>query len=586
MKSRHWLLCEGSALAYVLLLGTTALAAAPERGVAPTRGAAPTADTAPSAAAASTPAKMLQVVEVVEVAGDRAYLSPGVERELVAAPQVTLGKHRYRVLASNTNNLVIARAGRRLTRGQRGTLEVHARRNTTFAARPAPPALSTFADKWREPARPAEAQSPKFVPLGAARDKPSQRVAFMLDHSRTQPLSGPALAIDRVRLRALLHAELGSSRVALDADAFLEHWRADDLASRRGSASRPLLNVRQLELSYRGDSFQAGVGRLRYASSTLGMLDGARASASLGETLSLGAFGGTLADPLDGRPETDVARFGAELLWQGLAGSAPTRASVTAQGSRFLGTTDERRLTALFESYPGFGHLGAHAEVNFFDADNPWNAPSAELTSIGFDGSVRLSKVRLGLSLNARLPERSYWLAAALPEGFFCVAESTPGADSNEPCVGSARRVAASFTAAWEGELWTLDGGVTSVTTSLTEAEQNTAFLGYRQRGLWQAGRFDVGASASSGSLLESAALNVGLGVSLLDDSADLSVHYRPNVLRYRADMVELLEHGVGTRVWWAASSELDLSLSADVLTSRDVDVLFLQTALAWRPRF
>lgn len=557
----------GSALAGLLLLDTAARAAEAPAGEAKT-------------------GEALQVVEVVEVAGDRAYLSPGVERELEAASQVTLGKHRYRVLASNTNHLVIARAGRRLTRGQRGTLAVHLRRNTTFAARPAPPALATFADKWQEPARPADAQTPKFVPLGVVRDQQRQRVAFTLDHSRTMPLSGPGVAIDRARLRAMLHAELGSPRLTLDADAFLEHWRADDLSARRGSASRPLLNVRQLELSYRGDTLQAGVGRLRYASSTLGMLDGARASASLGESWSLGAFGGTLADPLDGRPETDVSRFGAELLWQGSAGSAPTRASVTAQGSRFLGSTDERRLTALFESYPGFGHLGARAEVNFFDADNPWNAPSAELTDIGIDGSLRLSSVRLGLALDARLPERSQWLAASLPEGYFCVAESTPGAVGSEPCLGAARRVAASFTAAWEGELWTLDGGVTSVTTSLAAAEQNTAFLGFRQRGLWQAGRFDVGASASSGSLLESAALNLGVGVSLLEDSADLSLHYRPNVMRYRADAQEFLEHGVGTRLWWAANGELDLSLSADVLHSRDVEVLFLQTALAWRPRF
>jgi hypothetical protein len=63
-------------------------------------------------------------------------------------------------------------------------------------------------------------------------------------------------------------------------------------------------------------------------------------------------------------------------------------------------------------------------------------------------------------------------------------------------------------------------------------------------------------------------------------------VYYRPNVTRYRAGSRELLEHGAGTRWWWAATRELDLSLSADVLSSRDVDVLFLQTTLSWRPRF
>jgi hypothetical protein len=315
------------------------------------------------------------------------------------------------------------------------------------------------------------------------------------------------------------------------------------------------------------------------------MLDGARAAASLSESWSLGAFGGTLADPLDGRPESDVSRFGAELLWQS-TGATASRASLTAQGSRFLGRMDERRLTALFESYPGLGRLGARAEVNLFDENNPWGAPSAELTDVALDASLQLSRVRLGASLDLRRPERSYWLAASLPVGYFCVAESVPGADAVVPCVGSAQRVAASFTAAWEGELWALDGGASSVATRRVTAEQNTAFLSYRHRGLFGVGRFDAGASVSSGSVIESAAVNVGLGASLREDTADVAVYYRPNVMRYRAGSRELLEHGAGTRWWWAATRELDLSLSADVLSSRDVDVLFLQTTLSWRPRF
>jgi len=563
------------------VLGLLALWSAAPRAVA-----TPPAQPAARAKEAAAPRADVEILEVVEVAGDRAYLSPGVGRQFGIHERVTIGRHAYRVLAHNSKNIVVALAGRRVTRGQRGMIQLRPREDTSFAARPAPAKLAKFARIWRAPARPADSQSPRFVPLGATADQRRNRATFMLDHSRTMPLSGSAATIDRVRLRGLLHAELGSSRVSLDADAYAELWRAEDLQARRGSAARPLLNVRQLELSYRGDTLHAGLGRLRYASSTLGMLDGARASASLSESWSLGAFGGTLADPLDGRPATDVVRFGGELLWQGLAQAAPARASVTLQGSRFLGTLDERRLTALLEAYPQFGRFGAHAEVNSFDEQNPWNAPPVELTAIGADASIEIASIRFGAALDMRRPERSLWLSAALPPGYFCVAESVPGGTGREPCIGGDQRVAAQFTAAVEGELWTLDSGATSVTTSLAAAEQTTAFLSYRQLGLWGAGRFDVGASLSSGSLIESAALNLGVGASLFQDSADLFVYYRPNVLRYRADALEFLEHGIGTRLWWAAPSDLDLSVSADVLSGPDIDVLFLQTTVAWRPRF
>jgi hypothetical protein len=86
--------------------------------------------------------------------------------------------------------------------------------------------------------------------------------------------------------------------------------------------------------------------------------------------------------------------------------------------------------------------------------------------------------------------------------------------------------------------------------------------------------------------LLESAALNVGLGAAFLQDALDASIYYRPNVLRYKADSQQLLEHGAGARVWWAVVDDFDTSLSADLLTGPDVDVLFVQAALAWRPRF
>jgi hypothetical protein len=535
-------------------------------------------------ARAQAPRERIEL-RIVEVAGGRAYLAPGPGRGVRIEDHVDIGRHRYKVIASTSKHIVVELKGRAIAPGRRAFIGARPHEVKTFATRPAPPSLHAYEDRWREPERPAETQTAKFVPLGVVTDARRNRAAFVLDHSRTEPLSGPGVAISRTRLRAVLHTEL-SRALAFDADAVVELWQADDLSQRRGDASRPLLSVRQLELSYRGEALQAAIGRLRYAATTLGMLDGARASAAIGESFSIAAFGGTLADPLDTSPGADVSRFGAELLWQGELARAPSRASLTAQGSRFGGRLDERRLTAVVESYPELGRLGARAEASFFDADNPWNADSAELTALSADASFRIGPLRFGLSLDTRRPERSYGLAAALPPGYFCVAETIAGSSLREPCIGGDMRSMAALTAAWDNDAWTIDAGGTAVTTRLAPAEQAAAFLSFRRRDIFGVLRFDAGGSVTSGSLLESAALNVGLGAAFLRDALDASVYYRPSVLRYKADSARLLEHGAGTRLWWAVSNTFDTSLSADVLMGPDVDVLFVQAALAWRPRF
>jgi hypothetical protein len=465
---------------------------------------------------------------------------------------------------------------------QRGVVLVSAQATRTFAERPVPAALARF--HWQAQPLPADSQQPKHVPLGAMNDARTSRAVLSVEYARLQPLSGSTPAIDRTRLRALLHAELGA-RLVLDVDARAEIWRADDLATRRGQASRPRYDVRQLELGYRGDSLSAGLGRLRYAATTLGMLDGARAAVRLDERWSIAAFGGVVPGALEGDFETDAARFGGELVWQDDPAGAPARASLTLHGSRFQGRLDERRLTALAEVYPSFGRLGAHAELNLYDEDNPWNAAPVEIGALGADASIQVGSLRFGTALDLRRPERSRWLAAALPPGYFCVTGVTPG-DGAEACIGGDQRIAASFTSAWEGELWLLDGGVTAVATTLTAAEQATVFLGYRRRELWDVARIELGASASSGSLLQSVAATVSTGAGLFDDALDLAVYYRPVLLRYRAGGGDLLEHGAGTRAWWGVRPDLDLNLSADLVTSPGAEVLFLYGGLAWRPRF
>ena len=44
------------------------------------------------------------------------------------------------------------------------------------------------------------------------------------------------------------------------------------------------------------------------------------------------------------------------------------------------------------------------------------------------------------------------------------------------------------------------------------------------------------------------------------------------------------IEHAFGVRIALAPQGELSLTLDADAITRRDVDVLLLQTLLKWRP--
>lgn len=525
-------------------------------------------------------------VRVVEVAGGRAYLAPGSGEHVRVGDQVRIGGRRYSVLSVNEKNAVIGLGAQRLERGQRGSVMVRVSEAKSFETRVTPRPLRAFAGQWRPPPLPADSQSARFVALGVMTDPRRNRAALMLDFQRIAPLSGPSVAIARTRLRALLHAELSGTPVTLDADGFTELWQAEDLDRRPENASRPPLNIRQLELGYRGEIVQGAIGRLRYASRTLGMLDGARVSAAVAEDWSIAAFGGALANPLNGGFDTEASRFGAELGWQDADSPARPRASLTLQGSRFAGTTDERRITGLFEAHPGFARLGARAEVSFFDANNPWAAATTQLSAAGADASVKIDSLRLGAALDMRRPERSLWLATYLPAGYFCASRAIAGATAGEPCIGGDIRYATALSAAWEATFWTLDAGASHTTSRPAQINQTSAFLNFRRREIAELLRLDMGVSASRSALSESAALNLGMGASTSEGATDASLYYRPSLARYRTGSQQFVEHGVGSRLWWAPSEVLDLSGSVDLITGPDVDVLVLHLGAAWHPRF
>src|SRR6185369_3872102 len=104
---------------------------------------------------------------------------------------------------------------------------------------------------------------------------------------------GAGSSIGRAELDARVHGEpiLGVP-FAFDVDLSLARWFAANLGAREGGDARPLLWVREALMSYGAGGFYAGLGRMRYAASTLGTLDGTRLVAPIGEGASIGAFGG------------------------------------------------------------------------------------------------------------------------------------------------------------------------------------------------------------------------------------------------------------------------------------------------------
>lgn len=533
----------------------------------------------------SKPKKRRVAVRVVELAGGRAYLSPGGKKHVRVGDTVRFGRVKLDVLAINAKNVVVAVGKARLRRGQRGFIRVDVRQPELARPRSSQRSLASFAGAWPVARRPADAQHPKPVPLGSMRDARRNRAVISLDHFRILPLGG-AEAIGRTRLRARLHVQPWGPAIHLDVDGQLEGWQAADLDQRRGNASRPLLRFRQLELGYRGETLRGSAGRLRYASSALGMLDGARVTGTLAEGLSVSAFGGFVPMPTDSSLATNATRFGTELAWSDPSARSSSRALLSLSGSSYEGRLDERRATASFQTYPDWGNLAARAEVSLFDRDNPWGASTAELTAAGLDVGLAWESLRLGASADLYKPERSRYLAALLPSGYFCVAQPQAGTTADETCLGGDQRRSASARVAWDAELWNLSAGVSGTTTTRATAEQIAGHISARHRQIWGPLRADAGLSGWTGSLLESAGLQLGAGGPLLTPDADLSVYYRPRLTRYRADGGTFLEQSVGVRLWWAPAQDVDLSLSADGLFGRDVDVAYLHASLAWRPRF
>lgn len=527
-------------------------------------------------------------VRVVEIAGGRAYVEPGADTGLRAGQEVTIEGERFRVIAVESAHAVVELGDERLREGARGSAEVRVRSAAGSPLEPPIP-LSDFEGQWTEATRPASEQSPARVPLGQGAGQGRYRVTVLGGAATVVPLADQAETWAHVSLGARMHAEPWHERpFAFDADVALSLWLGAGLDADLGADSRPLLRVRELAARY-GDAttpLVAGLGRLRHAATTVGLLDGVRlVSPSLGN-VRVSAFGGTVPHTLDGAPALDHGRFGVETTYHDPRSDWQPFVTVVAHGSMFDGALDERRLSTYASAFRGPMAVTGYAEISMFDSDNPWGAAPVELTAAGVDTSMRFGNARVGARLDMRSPERSYWLASILPQSWLCTAAPQPPG-TPEPCNGNRDiRYAAATDARIDLGRMAVSAGATVIRVSSGGGiEAASAFADLRFLELLGSYRAHVGLFGGHSAFLDTVALRAGAGGPVpFVEALDLALFYRPSVLRYSASLDDVLDHRFGADVVYTPAPRLDVALTLEAMAG-EVSALGAFATAVWRPR-
>jgi hypothetical protein len=396
--------------------------------------------------------------------------------------------------------------------------------------------------------------------------------------------------IARTALEARVHAEPFKVPLAFDLDGAVQKWIGPGADARDGSGARNLWRVRELMVSYGAAARAwAGIGRLRYAASTLGTLDGLRVQTPITGGLRVSAFGGVLPDPTNGAPSLEAQRFGAELAYS--APEAPLRPelALVANGSTFDGKLDERRLSGVVGIFPGRSRLGGHFEVSSFPGDNPWGASSVELTKAGADASLRFGPITLGARFDLRQPERSRWLASYLPPSFFCLAAPASPATAAEPCDGrtAARMLGAADLSLELDHLVVTAGGTLIRDVGIPNLPSSKGgFASARVVRIARVFRVDVTGAYTGATYLDMTTIAGGPGVTLFHDQLDVGAYYRYATLAYRADNVHIAQHGGGGVATLLLGPDVALTAQGEATAGTDVSALLFLTSVTWRPRW
>ncbi len=532
-------------------------------------------------------------VRVIEVAGDRAFLEPGSADGIRKGTSVVINGQRFRVLTATELNAVVRIDRTPLAVGDQGTVQVFD--DDTHEEPNGPPevtSLETFETQWPTDIEvPAESQHPVYVPIDSGENHGPNQIILSAGISTITPTSLGTKSIIRSEIRGRAHFEpVEDKPMRVDADFALQKWMGRDLAE--GGRARSLLRVYQLELGYgNADTFGGALGRLRYAANTLGTLDGVRLQSKSMDGLTIAGFGGLTPDPMSGGVSTVATRFGVEAMYSRPDLKLAPLATLVAHGSMFDGSVDERRVNGSFYLFPGDARLGGFLEVQMFDKNNPWNAPSVDIAAGGLDASLRSGPYSLGVRADMRKPERSNWLASYFPQSWLCIAQppatSTGNTTQADACSNfNAARYALTLDAGASYERVQLNAGMNVVQSAYgPQSDQLGGFLSTRLLRLFDAARLEASLQALQGTWLSNYVGRVGVGAELFDNAADVSVYYRPAIVKYRRVANETWhENAIGGQLWLALSPRLSLQAGAEMISGYDVSVLLLQSYITWRP--
>lgn len=523
-------------------------------------------------------------IEVVDIAGGRAYLSPGEAAGVRVGTIVVLRNHRYRVVAATAKHAVIEMKGRELRVGMTGRAEAKIERSED-ASLPRPKPLSAYENQWREPVLPASGQTPEYVPLGNYSDGTRIDLAVSTDVGGTIALTDGE-SFGRAALRTRLHAEPFEQPVFFDIDVAGQSWFGGNIGSRPGAGSRPVIAVRELQFGYGTlQSAQVALGRLPFVAVGVGQLDGLRVRSPAWAGFSIGAFGGTVPDPLDNLPTLDTTRFGAQLAYQNESLDAQPFIGLSVHGSTFMGEIDERRLNLEFDVFPGAARVSGHFELSMHDERNVWRAPRFEVSAAGLEASFRVGLFQLSGRFDMRLPERSLWLTTYLPLGYLCNTEPASSTGNEVVCVDSDdARYFGGVDASWIFPRVALHAGANLVhSQTAADFDQVAGYLQVRVLRIADIAWTDFSVAAYARSFVSDYAARIGGGVDI-GRTAELSAYYRISLNQYDADPDGWLQHSAGGNLYFRLGHDLDLGLRVDGIFGEDVDVLVLGSNLTWRP--
>lgn len=514
-------------------------------------------------------------VKVIEVAGNAAYLSAGRAAGVVPGTVVTIRGNQLTVSEATEKSSVVRLDDKQLVNvGDTGTANVTPGAAASVKRLPPPRQPEQFVGQWPAPVLPATMQDPAPVALGSGRPPGRAHVAVIGRGYAAADRSGRDGDVEG---RVIASFDLMTDRpLAADLDvagrAFFSGYDA--------STRTPLL-VRTAQIRY-GDASdpRVALGRLRYAASSLGMLDGGRGMMRIGN-VEIAAFGGIVPDPLSGKPDTGAARFGGEVVYDDADNEWQPRVAVTAHGSTWQGELDERRLSLVTSVNRASLWLDGWGEVQSFPAGNPFDAKPVELTGAGASAQWRKRGLHAGVDLSYLRPERSLRLAAALPLEWLC----TPlhvFRDTATTCGGAGSWTTSSASAGMRTTRWSVDAiGTLGVSNGVYRGIDRSAYV----RGELYLGpaRAQAAASVGKASFGSWNAIEVGGGYAPTR-RLDLSARYRPELLDYVASTGPMLLHSIVVDGRFTQSPQLDLSLSTVATTGADRDALALLAIVVWRP--